>query len=91
MAVKQVFETYVYDPGLSSVGRMPFVLMRVNLRHANACGKTPHDSKRFSRMTQDKRACSRKRCVSQLQCWLKIRLREQARSHRRAGMNLERD
>ena len=54
VAVKQVFETYVYDPGLSSVGRMPFVLMRVNLRHANACGKTPHDSKRFSRMTQAK-------------------------------------
>ncbi len=30
MAVKQVFETYVYDPGLSSVGQMPFVLMRVS-------------------------------------------------------------
>ena len=30
MAVKQVFETYVYDPGLSSVGQMPFVLTRVS-------------------------------------------------------------
>ena len=30
MAVKQVFETYVYHPGLSSVGQMPFVLTRVS-------------------------------------------------------------
>jgi len=30
MAVKQVFETYVYHPGLSSVGQMPFVLTQVS-------------------------------------------------------------
>ena len=42
MAVKQVFETYVYDPGLSSVGQMPFVLTRVSVRHAKACGGMPH-------------------------------------------------
>jgi hypothetical protein len=54
MAVKQVFETYVYDPGLSSVGQMPFVLMRVNSAHGKACSAMPHDSKKFSRMTQDK-------------------------------------
>ncbi|AZF23710.1 hypothetical protein C4J91_5008 [Pseudomonas sp. R3-52-08] len=41
MAVKQVFETYVYDLGLSSVGPMPFVLMRVNGRHGEACGGLP--------------------------------------------------
>ena len=38
MAVKQVFETYVYDPGLSSVGQMPFVLMEINGAHGKACG-----------------------------------------------------
>ncbi|AZE75318.1 hypothetical protein C4K00_5137 [Pseudomonas synxantha] len=41
MAVKQVFETYVYDPGLSSIGQMPFVLMWVIARHGEACGNTP--------------------------------------------------
>ncbi|AZF55411.1 hypothetical protein C4J85_4974 [Pseudomonas sp. R4-34-07] len=41
MAVKQVFETYVYDLGLSSVGPMPFVLMRVNGAHGEACGVMP--------------------------------------------------
>ncbi|AZE86227.1 hypothetical protein C4J98_4862 [Pseudomonas orientalis] len=43
MAVKQVFETYVYDLGLSSVGLMPFVLMRINDAHGQACGVMPHD------------------------------------------------
>ena len=43
MAVKQVFETYVYDLGMSSVVRMPFVMTWVNGAHGNACGKTPHD------------------------------------------------
>ena len=42
MAVKQVFETYVYDPGLSSVGQMPFVLTQVSVRHGEACGGMPH-------------------------------------------------
>ncbi|AZE69712.1 hypothetical protein SAMN05216475_5365 [Pseudomonas synxantha] len=41
MAVKQVFETYVYHPGLSSIGQMPFVLMQVIVRHGKARGKTP--------------------------------------------------
>jgi hypothetical protein len=41
MAVKQVFETYVYDPGLSSVGQMPFVLTQVIARHGKACGGMP--------------------------------------------------
>ena len=45
MAVKQVFETYVYDPGLSSVGQMPFVLTQVSARHGEAYGGMPHDSK----------------------------------------------
>lgn len=45
MAVKQVFETYVYDLGLSSVGPMPFVLMRVNGRHSEACGVMPQIKK----------------------------------------------
>ncbi len=42
MAVKQVFETYVYDPGLSSIGQMPFVLTRISARHGEACGWMPH-------------------------------------------------
>ncbi len=50
MAVKQVFETYVYDPGLSSVGQMPFVLTRVSARHGKACGGMPHDLRK-SRMS----------------------------------------
>ncbi|MDF2796090.1 MAG: hypothetical protein K0S85_3843 [Pseudomonas orientalis] len=43
MAVKQVFETYVYHLGLSSVGPMPFVLMRINDAHGEACGALPHE------------------------------------------------
>jgi hypothetical protein len=43
MAVKQVFETYVYDLGMSSVTRMPFVMMWINGAHGDACGKTPRD------------------------------------------------
>ncbi|MDR6580334.1 hypothetical protein J2X88_005241 [Pseudomonas extremaustralis] len=42
MAVKQVFETYVYDLGLSSVHPTPFVLMQVMGRHGHACGGMPH-------------------------------------------------
>ncbi|WP_338475853.1 hypothetical protein [Pseudomonas khavaziana] len=42
MAVKQVFETYVYDLGLSSIGQLPFVLMQVIARHGEACGGMPH-------------------------------------------------
>ena len=42
MAVKQVFETYVYDLGLSSVDPTPFVLMRVKSRHGLACSGAPH-------------------------------------------------
>jgi|EndMetStandDraft_2_1072991.scaffolds.fasta_scaffold5146395_1 hypothetical protein len=30
VAVKQVFETYVYDLGMSSVGQMPFVMTCIN-------------------------------------------------------------
>ncbi|AZF29010.1 hypothetical protein C4J90_4885 [Pseudomonas sp. R2-60-08W] len=45
MAVKQVFETYVYDLGLSSVGPMPFVLIRVNGAHGKACGVMPQIKK----------------------------------------------
>ena len=43
MAVKQVFETYVYDLGLSSIVPLPFVMTRINIRHGKACGKAPHD------------------------------------------------
>jgi hypothetical protein len=42
MAVKQVFETYVYDLGMSSVAPLPFVMTRVNGAHAKACGAMPH-------------------------------------------------
>ena len=38
MAVKQVFETYVYDPGLSSVGQMPFVLTQVSQARRGLAG-----------------------------------------------------
>lgn len=41
MAVKQVFETYVYDLGMSSVARLPFVMTRINHAHGNACGGLP--------------------------------------------------
>jgi hypothetical protein len=30
VAVKQVFETYVYDLGMSSVAQMPFVMTHIN-------------------------------------------------------------
>ncbi|QHF47333.1 hypothetical protein PspS35_27420 [Pseudomonas sp. S35] len=30
VAVKQVFETYVYDLGMSSAGQMPFVMTCIN-------------------------------------------------------------
>ncbi|OAJ47440.1 hypothetical protein AO064_02720 [Pseudomonas marginalis] len=43
MAVKQVFETYVYHLGMSSVVRTPFVMTQINGAHGNACGKTPQD------------------------------------------------
>lgn len=41
MAVKQVFETYVYDLGMSSVVQTPFVMTRVTGRHGEACGGMP--------------------------------------------------
>ena len=41
MAVKQVFETYVYDLGMSSVVRAPFVMMWINVKHGEACGEMP--------------------------------------------------
>jgi hypothetical protein len=41
VAVKQVFETYVYDLGMSSVVQTPFVMTRVNGRHGEACGGMP--------------------------------------------------
>jgi len=41
VAVKQVFETYVYDLGMSSVVPLPFVMTRVNSAHDNACGEAP--------------------------------------------------
>jgi hypothetical protein len=41
VAVKQVFETYVYDLGMSSTARMPFVMTGINATHGNACGATP--------------------------------------------------
>jgi len=43
MAVKQVFETYVYDLGMSSVARLPFVMTRINHAHGNACGGLPQE------------------------------------------------
>jgi len=42
MAVKQVFETYVYDLGLSSIVQAPFVMTRINGARNKACGSTPH-------------------------------------------------
>ena len=41
VAVKQVFETYVYDLGMSSVVRAPFVMMWINVKHGEACGEMP--------------------------------------------------
>ncbi|MGA9705932.1 hypothetical protein [Pseudomonas sp.] len=41
-AVKQVFETYVYDLGMSSVVRAPFVMTWINGAHGKACGGMPH-------------------------------------------------
>jgi hypothetical protein len=41
MAVKQVFETYVYDLGLSSIDQSPFVMTRINTAHGKACGGLP--------------------------------------------------
>ncbi|MCF5231156.1 hypothetical protein HU759_028005 [Pseudomonas sp. OE 28.3] len=41
MAVKQVFETYVYDLGLSSIAPKPFVMTRINATHGKACGGMP--------------------------------------------------
>ena len=41
VAVKQVFETYVYDLGMSSVVRAPFVMMWINVRHGEAYGEMP--------------------------------------------------
>ncbi|NWE40012.1 hypothetical protein HX875_11075 [Pseudomonas yamanorum] len=43
MAVKQLFETYVYDQSLSSVAQMPFVMTWVNVRHGKACSEMPHE------------------------------------------------
>ena len=61
VAVKQVFETYVYDPGLSSVGQMPFVLTRVSVRHGEACGGMPHGFKDEQNVAERlwERACLR--------------------------------
>ncbi|MDB1108187.1 hypothetical protein [Pseudomonas extremaustralis] len=41
VAVKQVFETYVYDLGMSSVVPVPFVMAWPNGAHDKACGGTP--------------------------------------------------
>jgi len=41
VAVKQVFETYVYDLGLSSIVQTPFVMTRINGAHCKACGGLP--------------------------------------------------
>ena len=41
MAVKQVFETYVYDLGMSSVVQPPFVMTWVNGAHGKARGEMP--------------------------------------------------
>ncbi|WP_308584628.1 hypothetical protein [uncultured Pseudomonas sp.] len=41
VAVKQVFETYVYDLGMSSVVPVPFVMARPNGAHDKACSGTP--------------------------------------------------
>jgi len=43
VAVKQLFETYVYDQSLSSVAQTPFVMTQVNVRHGKACSEMPHD------------------------------------------------
>lgn len=43
MAVKQVFETYVYDLWLSSIVPEPFVMTRVNAAHGKACGGMPRE------------------------------------------------
>jgi hypothetical protein len=37
MAVKRLFETYVYDQTLSSTGKAPFVIDRRNSAQAKAC------------------------------------------------------
>ncbi|WP_455823636.1 hypothetical protein [Pseudomonas graminis] len=41
VAVKQVFETYVYDLGMSSVVRAPFAMTWINGAHGKACGGMP--------------------------------------------------
>jgi len=41
MAVKQVFETYVYDLRLTSIAPKPFVMTRINATHGKACGGMP--------------------------------------------------
>ncbi|MFL1417623.1 hypothetical protein [Pseudomonas fildesensis] len=41
VAVKQVFETYVYDLGMSSVVPMPFVMTPINSAYDKACGGMP--------------------------------------------------
>lgn len=46
MAVKQVFETYVYDLEMSSVVQTPFVMTRVNGRHGEACGGMPQGAQK---------------------------------------------
>ena len=55
MAVKQVFETYVYDLGLSSIAPRPFVMTRINATHGKACGAVPRFKgvEKFSKMSQD--------------------------------------
>ena len=66
MAVKQVFETYVYDLGLSSVHPTPFVLMQVMGRHGHACGGMPHqkDMQKIQRegMWQCGACCGERAC-----------------------------
>lgn len=43
VAVKQVFETYVYDLGMSSVVPVPFVMTGHNGAHGKTCGGTPQE------------------------------------------------
>ncbi|MFW0758904.1 hypothetical protein ACN1C3_30040 [Pseudomonas sp. H11T01] len=39
MAVKQLFETYVYDQTLSSTVQVPFVIDGLNAAQAKACSE----------------------------------------------------
>ncbi|XCY74883.1 hypothetical protein QLG25_31465 [Pseudomonas sp. CBR-F] len=57
MAVKQLFETYVYDQSLSSVAQTPFVMTQVNVRHGKACSEMPHDDSGGKRLLSGEDQC----------------------------------